>query len=305
MKNRQVTSLTNTASGSGSDRTLVRKTQVKTALAAITIAALAQINAAAAPTAAPNKSDSDKFAVVKVKPYKGDSSTSGKKAEAIAAGKALFAANNCSNCHSVADKGGCLAPPLDGIGAYRGRPYVIARITLGDKFTTEFARRYKDEELMPHPRLPLAQSQKIADFLMSLPAPSGGYQVYGHAREESSEEKLSNPTPQDSTKLPSDLALAENGRKRFLSGGCLACHAVGSLGGRLAPNLAGIGSRSSIDYIEGRITRAELKALGFDNVKEGSSSGADAPTNHISMPASKLTPEDIHAISVFLSSLKK
>lgn len=304
MKNRQVTSLTNVPGRAGSRQTLTL------AALAITIAGLTQLSTVAAPSTAQDKNDSeknssDKFAVVKVKPYKGDSSTSGKKAEAIAAGKALFAANNCSTCHSVADKGGCLAPPLDGIGAYRGRPYVIARITLGDKFTSEFARRYKDEELMPHPRLPLAQSRKITDFLMSLPAPSGGYQVYGHAREESSEEKLSNPTPQDSTRLPSDLALAETGRKRFLSGGCLACHAVGSLGGRLAPNLAGIGSRSSIDYIEGRITRAELKALGFDNVKEGSSSGADAPTNHISMPASKLTPEDIHAISVFLSSLKK
>lgn len=236
------------------------------------------------------------YQLVKPKSYKGKSTSN------VAAGKALFEKNNCQNCHSISEKGGCLAPPLDGIGAYRGRPYIIARITLGDKFIKDFARRYKDEELMPHPRLPLKESTVIADYLLSLSSPETGYKVYGHSREESSEEKLTNPLPPSDKKLPGDLALSEEGRNKFLQSGCLACHSIGNLGGRLAPNLAGIGSRRTIDSIESRITRAELQPATLDDVKEGSSSGIQ----HSSvMPSSSLSPEEIHAIAAFLATLTK
>ncbi|MBA4079306.1 MAG: hypothetical protein C0508_30035, partial [Cyanobacteria bacterium PR.023] len=42
-------------------------------------------------------------------------------------GAKYFKQNNCANCHSIEGKGGCLAPPLDGIGGRRSKVFVESR----------------------------------------------------------------------------------------------------------------------------------------------------------------------------------
>lgn len=259
---------------------LYGQTLVRGAFALATILGLSQgLKAAFAEEAPP-------YQVIQVKSYAGKSLSPQAKQ-----GKELFAKNHCASCHSVDNKGGCLAPPLDGIGAYRQKPYLLARITLGDRFRKDFEVYHKDAELMPHPRLPVSQSRLIAEYLLTLPSPKEGYKIYGHASE-SSEEKLTTA----GTRLPGDMKQAEEGRKLFLGAGCLACHSVGNTGGRLAPNLGDIGSRQTYDFIERRISKAEI--FGLTDNSEYAERGTV-------MPPSGLTPEQVKKIAVFLTTLKK
>lgn len=213
------------------------------------------------------------------------------KESELESGKKLFAENNCQVCHVAEDRGGCLAPPLDGLREYRSRAYVIGRITMGDKFLKQPPL---NKELMPHPRLPLTKSAKIASYILSLKAPPGGYKVYGHDANDKlkSEEKVAAPfnevKSEKAKPLPAEYANLEKGRKIFLSAGCLACHSVGGLGGRFAPDLKDIGGRRTTDYIQRKLSNASLK------------SGEEL----MSMPPSHLSKEEIEQLSAFLSTLR-
>ena len=79
-------------------------------------------------------------------------------------GKHIFAMKNCSSCHSVEAKGGCLGPPLDGVGAYRSRSFLLARITKSTKAMETFERMYGKAELMEHPRIPAQQAQFVVQY---------------------------------------------------------------------------------------------------------------------------------------------
>ncbi|MFX5480904.1 cytochrome c, partial [Acinetobacter baumannii] len=41
-------------------------------------------------------------------------------------GRTLFQRHQCSSCHSIAGVGGCLAPPLDGVGSRRNKSFILA-----------------------------------------------------------------------------------------------------------------------------------------------------------------------------------
>lgn len=212
------------------------------------------------------------------------------KSADIESGRKLFVANKCQVCHVAQDMGGCLAPPLDGVIEYRSRAYIIGRITLGDKF---LKNPPLDKELMPHPRLPLSQSSKIASYIESLKAPKGGYKIYGHEDQRNSEEKVTASFKELATEkiapLPSEFANLESGRKIFLSSGCLACHSVGTIGGHFAPNLENIGSQRTSAYIQRKLTTGGIKY--GDTL--------------MSMPPAHLTQAEIDKLAAFLSTLQK
>lgn len=231
---------------------------------------------------------SSKVVNVPALPHKGNKpSPSSKK------GEAFFRSGTCLECHSVANKGGCLAPPLDGIGAYRSKTYLIARITLGDKFQKNFERLHPGGELMPHPRLPLEQSSAIASYLLTLPAPKEGFKIYDHAATATAEERL---TETAKATLPSDLKNIAEGRKIFSTAGCLACHSVASLGGHFAPSLDGIGKHRTRAYIERVISKAELMPVNRDDTSEYSERGNV-------MPPSGLTADQIQKVTDFIMTL--
>lgn len=204
-------------------------------------------------------------------------------------GKEMVKAHNCLECHSVESKGGCLAPPLDGIGAYRGKNYILARITRGEKFEKRFEKLHPEGELMPHLRLPLEQSQPITAYLLTLPAPKGGYKIYNHNKEEATKE-----APEADTK-GSPISIAE-GRKIFSTAGCLACHAVNGMGGHFAPSLDGTSKRRNRSYVERIISKAELMPLSSEDTSEYSERGNI-------MPPSGLNAEQIKQVTDFIMTL--
>jgi mono/diheme cytochrome c family protein len=208
------------------------------------------------------------------------------------AGEKLVEKHNCLMCHSIANKGGCLSPPFDGIGAYRTRQFILARISRGAVAEAEFQKLYGGKaELMPHLRVPTEEAKLVAQYLLTLPAPPGGFYIGSHEATihgnlKSTEEKK-NTDQIDEKKI-------SVGRKLFYERGCTACHSIGNIGGHFAPHLDAIGKRRSRSYIEQRITNAEL--LSQNSGDEYAGRGAV-------MPPSGLSSDEISSITDFLSSL--
>lgn len=253
-----------------------------------------EVVVAAGPTGTTGSTSNNKH-LVKIKPkaYKP------KKILASAEkGRLFYVKNNCAACHSAEGKGGCLAPPLDGIGSYHPKTYLIARITLGDKFAKRYEASHRNGELMPHPRIPFSESKAIADYLYSLPSLPAGYQMTSHGVETHPHVppvKDSKAVEEESLNLDPQLVAA--GRRAFAQAGCLACHSVDGAGGRFAPKLNGIANRRSLDYVRKMINRAELIPI------PGQEQDEYAERGNI-MPPAGLSNSDIESISQFLMSLK-
>ncbi len=208
------------------------------------------------------------------------------KQTAISAkGKALFAKRNCSACHSIDGNGGCLAPPLDGIGSRRKEAFMFLRISNEKGFVEAFQKLYGQAELMPHPRIPMDEAKSIVAFLGTLPAPKSGFLVQNHVTGKS---QIENRTTE-----PDEKSLRE-GRKLYNDFGCSACHSINGLGGNFAPELAGISQRYTSAQIEERISRANLITLNTDEY-----AGRGAP-----MPPVNVSESDVRKITDFLMSLK-
>lgn len=221
--------------------------------------------------------------VVKPKAYKP------KPHSALAAkGKELFEKNNCAVCHTISAEGGCLAPPLDGIGSRRSQKFIKMRITSGSSEETKFAELYGKTELMPHVRVPAATAEAISQYLLTLREPERGFKIIGH--EEKSNSSIS-PPAQGST---DDKSVAR-GRALLSSKGCLACHSFGNLGGKFAVKFDGVGSRLTVDAIRKQLTNAQLLTLENDTEY-----GARGTT----MPPLDLTDDEIADLTAYLASLK-
>jgi nitric oxide reductase subunit C len=221
-------------------------------------------------------------------------------------GKKLFAANSCVNCHSVSGHGGCLAPPLDGIGERRGKSFIMARIT-DDKWAREaFVKFHPSPELLEHPRLPAAKTRAIVAYLMTVPDAPQPFKISGHAQsknisagktggEEPLNLKLSLPDqdkPLVLTKaMQHDVVV---GKGLFYDRGCSACHSIGGLGGHFAPALDGVGARRGRKHIAGQITGAEFMA--------NNSELEDQDSGKV-MPPSNLSDKEIDQISTFLMTV--
>ncbi len=209
------------------------------------------------------------------------------------AGKELVEKHNCLMCHSIGSKGGCLSPPFDGIGAYRTKKFILARITRGAAVEAEFAKLYGGKaELMPHMRIPSGEAKLVAQYLLTIPAPQNGFYVGSHGS--NSNESASDNEETEKTNQVDEQRIAA-GKKLFYERGCTACHSIGNIGGHFAPHLDAVGKRRSQNYIEQRITSAEL--LSQNSGDEYGGRGAV-------MPPSGLTKDEIESITQFLTSLR-
>lgn len=86
----------------------------------------------------------------------------------VSKGKALFKQLACASCHSVDDKGGCLAPELDGVTQRRTERYLILRLSNAKGDEDKFIELMKHQELVPHPRFPRAQVKSLVAYLSTL-----------------------------------------------------------------------------------------------------------------------------------------
>lgn len=230
--------------------------------------------------------DLGKSVVIQSKTYKAAPSSAESKA-----GEKLLSQNNCMICHSIAAKGGCLAPPFDGIGARRSKSFIYNRICDTSSAKKQFAQQYTHAELMPHPRLAAKQAGQITAYLLTLPYPPGGFRVFEHSTEK---QTASTPAPSGQKLISSSQAAIAAGRKVFYEHGCIACHTIGKIGGHLAPSLDGISKRRDYSYIVKRITNAEFFTQEHPDEYQGRGN---------IMPPSNLTAGEISSIANFLMSL--
>jgi mono/diheme cytochrome c family protein len=219
-----------------------------------------------------------------------------KSSQASQNGKALFQREHCAACHSIDSKGGCLAPPLDGIGAHRSQDFILARITDTAAEIEQFNRLHPNGELLQHPRLKPEKAHLITAFLLTLPEPAEGFRIGAHQK---SQTNNSNPmgaaTNQSEMNEPRTTAEdIRRGREQFMSHGCISCHSVNSLGGRFAPPLDGESKRRERAFVEERITDAQFFTQKFpDEYGERGSV----------MPPTDLNSKDIKQITDFIMSL--
>lgn len=206
-------------------------------------------------------------------------------------GAKYFKQNNCSTCHSIEGKGGCLAPPLDGIGGRRSKIFVESRITNDEAAMARFLKLYPYAELLEHPRISHTQAKDIAAYLLTLSDLPGGVQITGH--------KVTKKTPFHSTEDAADChkdrvpKIAE-GRMLLNDRNCLVCHSIRNMGGHFAPPFDGISKRHERQFVTDRITAAEFFNQSGDN--EYNERGTV-------MPPSDLNPEQVESITDYLMSL--
>jgi len=202
-------------------------------------------------------------------------------------GKRIFAEHHCAVCHTSGKSGGCLGPPLLGVGARRSKDFILARITNEPVEIRKFTSLYAANELMPHPRLPRKLSAPLAVYLMTLPEPEGGFKIGSHAAGYMAPRAALNKA------APSQASI-KKGKQLFYERGCTACHSVYGTGGQFAPSLDGVSKRLGREKIVGQITKAELLTQGstFEYNERGTV-----------MPPSNLNAAEIQAITDFLLSI--
>lgn len=205
-----------------------------------------------------------------------------------AEGKEIFSQMNCASCHTSGLEGGCLGPPLAGVGAFRSKSFLEARLTNTKEAEAKFQSEYSyHAELMPHPLFAPTTAQKLIAYLLTLPLPKGGYQISKHAI-------VSKDSSHTVSKEASAADIAQ-GARSFYKFGCTACHSIGNVGGSLAPALDGIGSLRDLDYITDHITDAQFHTRMISSEHEQKPS---------KMPHFKATEKEIDQIASFLYTLK-
>lgn len=179
-------------------------------------------------------------------------------------GERLYQKLECAQCHKIANQGGELGPPLDGIGGHRGQQFLEARL-LNPELQM---RMYPDAfggrpNIMPHPGVTAKEAKLVAKYLLTLPEPAGGFEFNSHkikTLESARHIQFTQRNPGES-KLS-----AEQGRAAFLRHGCACCHSVEESGGRFGPKLDGIGKRRTAqniaDVLQGGIENPAMSAQG-------------------------------------------
>lgn len=92
----------------------------------------------------------------------------------VARGKALFAANQCLDCHQVAGKGCVDGISLDGIGKIRTDEFLTEQLKDPEAHVARALRNFHGEtSLMASPNLSKSEIKAVVAYLRTLPAPSG------------------------------------------------------------------------------------------------------------------------------------
>lgn len=208
-------------------------------------------------------------------------------------GKELFDEMNCMACHSIHSVGGDLAPTLDGVGGRRTEEFLIAHLSNSVKAIEDYKRiRGMDfANSMPHSRYSPETARLVVAYLNTLPEPPGGFVVMPHSprvptQTEGSVNKNFHPEKKTADSL--------EGEKLYNKFGCVACHAVGDVGGWFGPRLDGVGARQSRAYIAAHITDAQAHA------RELSKNSNQTASN---MPRFKIADDEVRKITDYLMTL--
>ena len=165
-------------------------------------------------------------------------------------GEILVNKNACKNCHLIGGSGSNLGPPLDGISKHRNKKY-IEEMLRSNKRKPIVGSYPIPASLMAHVHTSAPEASSIADYLLGLPEIK--YKVNGH------DSPIPTSAPAGSHYKPEPTSSSsKEGLALFKSKSCIACHSVGSIGGHLGPDLAGVGARRSRAYIIDRISKGAV-----------------------------------------------
>jgi len=200
----------------------------------------------------------------------------------------LLEKQGCLHCHFVSGDGGFIGPPLDGIGKHRSREFIEALLTGSIPEPDLPPLPYPDpKRLMDHMKLSHSDATAISTYLMSLPEQKTPIRVSGHKAEEES-------LPEGFSFKPAQPGESSNrGLKAYRDSGCAACHSIAGRGGRLGPNLDGVGAFRSRAYLENRIKSGAIVMYGADQYHPSS----------YTMPPLNLPDGTISEITDFLLTL--
>jgi mono/diheme cytochrome c family protein len=198
-------------------------------------------------------------------------------------GADLVDRHGCKSCHVIEGSGSFVAPPLG--GTFKTKDEIVVKLSQSKpQKRLPYALPL---ELMSHVRVSKGDAKLIADYLTTLPVDNLAISGHGDAV------VVPPQSPAGSRFAPqAKSASSERGLKLFKDKGCIACHAVGSLGGTVGPNLGGIGARRSRNYIASRISTGAVFLP-----KPGQASAG------FTMPPAKLTPDEIEDLTNWLMTL--
>jgi cbb3-type cytochrome oxidase cytochrome c subunit len=137
----------------------------------------------------------------------------------LARGQQVFESSGCRGCHKLGGSGGNLGPELDKVGARRSPEWLKKHFLTPSAVTAGSA--------MPPQKFSAADLEAIVLFMLSQTGETApGYYA--------------------SMKV---IPSAEEGQHLFAQKGCIGCHSVGGLGGKVGPALDDVGLRRSPEWM--------------------------------------------------------
>jgi cbb3-type cytochrome oxidase cytochrome c subunit len=137
----------------------------------------------------------------------------------LARGQQVFESSGCRGCHKLGGSGGNLGPELDKVGARRSPEWLKKHFLTPSAVTAGSA--------MPPQKFSDADLEAIVLFMLSQTGETApGYYA--------------------SMKV---IPSAEEGQHLFAQKGCIGCHSVGGLGGKVGPALDDVGLRRSPEWM--------------------------------------------------------
>ncbi len=137
----------------------------------------------------------------------------------LARGQQLFDDSGCRGCHKLNGVGGIIGPELDKVGARRSPEWLRQHFLAPSSVTPGSA--------MPPQKFAETNLEAITLFMLSLTGePVPGYYA--------------------SMKV---IPSSSQGRRLFEQKGCIACHAVGGVGGKIGPALDDVGLRRKPEWM--------------------------------------------------------
>lgn len=143
----------------------------------------------------------------------------------VAAGKWVWQKYNCNDCHTILGIGGYYAPDVTKVMSYRDTDWV-------KRFIKDPAAVWPAERRMPNLHL---KDQEIADVIAFLTWVNG---------------IDTNNWPPKPMVVAATQTATKPGEAIFKAQGCLACHMLGGVGGKIGPDLSRVGSRRDKEWIE-------------------------------------------------------
>ncbi len=144
-------------------------------------------------------------------------------------GRRLFETQGCRGCHKLNGVGGSIGPDLTGEGANHRSPEWLERHFLAPNAVSTGSA-------MPDFHFTKDQARALTYYMLSLTNEEMG-SYFSSVR-----------------MIPS----REYGRQLFVEKDCLACHAVGGAGAKIAPDLLGVTRRHSTEWLDEQLVNPEL-----------------------------------------------